>query len=268
MNFIFQLIDSETSLDMCFQIERAKEYWDWKNPDDTFELWGCSLEEIDKVSEHIDSYVYSNLYTSFKPEEWCPIGTVEFVEKYLRTYFGDAIADKAMIPLNVPECFLKNKMNTGRYIENALLTDEYVKESDTNKYFFKDNGRIKNALNGIMTVKEAQQAGLYNVQISTLIKEKHNASEWRVFIHNGKAVDIKNYAGNPFVFPDKEAIDSYMYQLDDSLKEGTLDVYVDTIDVETYVMECHKFFSCGLYGFDQLDILPLMFWRTYQNLIK
>lgn len=116
-----------------------------------------------------------------------------------------------------------------------------------------------------MTLKEAYDKGLRNAQVSTLIRD--NSSEWRVFIHNGKAVDIKHYSGAPFVFPNKYTIvNCYVPKLD--FNEGTIDVYVDLDDNETYVMECHKFFSCGLYGFNQLNILPLMYWRTYKELIK
>lgn len=256
------------TLDMCFQMQRAKEYWDWRNPNDSFSVLYCDIEDV-------DSFDYKSYGTRspFKAEEWCPIGTVEFVEKYLRTYFGDMVADNAMKPLNVPGCFLSNKMNTGREIHDAFLEYGIIKthtgEPDETKYFIKDNERIKNQNNGIMTLGEAYEKGLRYVECSQLIKEGHNSSEWRAFIHNGKVVDIKHYDGDPFVFPDMDTvINSYMYQLENTLKEGTLDVYVDEIDGETYVMECHKFFSCGLYGFDHPDILPIMYWRTFLELIK
>ncbi|MCQ2739809.1 MAG: ATP-grasp domain-containing protein [bacterium] len=268
MNFILQTINGNVTLDMCFQMERAKEYWDWRNQDDTFNLWEISIEGVETTKEDYEEYTLEK----FVPEEWCPVGTIEFVEKYLRTYFGNDVADKAMRPLNVPKCFLDNKMNTGRNILNYVLSEALV-NSDTYdkdaKYFIKDNKQIKNPLNGIMTLKEAYDKGLQEIQCSQLIKDEHNSSEWRAFIHNGNIVDIKNYSGSPFVFPNiNTVINSYMYQLNGTLKEGTLDVYVDEIDSETYVLECHKFFSCGLYGFNQLDILPLMYWRTYKEIIQ
>ena len=52
------------------------------------------------------------------------------------------------------------------------------------------------------------------------------------------------------------------------LKEGTIDVYVDEMTNKTYVVEAHKFFSCGLYGFSDINVLPIMFWRTFKSLIN
>lgn len=267
MNFILQTIGGKVTLDMCFQMERAKEYWDWKNPDDTFKIeygrldnfWFNELNDLVKLGK-------------FNPEEWCPVGTVEFVEKYIRLFFGNEKADNAMKPLNVPDCFLEDcRFECGRYIYNRDLSKGNVDEdfSFEETFFIKDNDRIKNPNNGIMTLQEAYDKGMRNVQLSTLIK--NNSSEWRVFIHNGKAVDVRHYSGSPFEFPDMDIIlDCYVPKL--NLMEGTLDVFVDNFNydtyVDTFVLECHKFFSCGLYGFDNNDILPLMYWRTYKELIK
>jgi len=259
MNFILQLIRNEITLDQCYQMKRSKEYWDWKDKDNSFKFIYSDLSDIVnlKTLHEID------------PSEWCPIGTIEFVEKYIRTYFGDEVANKTLKPLNVPECFLSNSMNLGRAVNNIVLDETNTAWHILGGLYAKDNEKIKNPKNGVyFTLDDIRRAGLKDVQISSLIPDDHISSEWRVFIHNGEAVDIKNYSGNPFAFPNKESIDSYIYQLNGLLKEGTLDVYVDEIDGDTYVMECHKFFSCGLYGFAQLDKLPLMYWRTYKNLIK
>lgn len=260
MNFILQTINKKITLDICFQMERAKEYWDWKNSDDSFEI----------TYGHIDNFWFDELTDlvkigRFKPEEWCPVGTIEFVEKYLRIFFGDEIADKAMKPLNIPDCFLNNsRFDCGRYVWNKNLKEDFD-DTDDKQYFIKDNIKIKNPNNGIMSLVEAYNKGLEDVQVSTLIKK--NVSEWRAFIHNGKVVDIKNYSGDPFVFPDMDTIlNSYIPRLD--FKEGTLDVYIDGFEEETYILECHRFFSCGLYGFNHSDILPLMFWRTFKEIIK
>lgn len=262
MKFLLQTIEGKVTLDMCFQMERAKEYWDWRNPDDSFEIeygrldnfWFNDLNDLIKLG-------------MFNPKEWCPVGTVEFVEKYLRTCFDDNVADMAIVPLNVPEAFLDNcRFDCGRYVRNEYINRDEEYPSDT--FFFKDNIRIKNPSNGILTYKQViEDNNLENVQVSSIIQDDHNSSEWRVFIHKGEAVDIKHYSGDPFVFPNMDTIiNRYVPKL--NFKEGTLDVYVDEIDCETYVLECHKFFSCGLYGFDQLDILPLMYWRTYKNLLN
>lgn len=256
-------------MDMCFQMQRAKEFYDWKDPNDSFSLLYSDISDIGKIKD-IEEAKYG-IY-EFNPDEWCPIGTIEFVEKYLVTYFPNC-AGTAMRPLNVPDCFLDNKMNTGRKVINVLLSDVTSNDSSNNEnspiYYIKDNAHIKSPLNGRKTIEQACADGLIDFQASSIIKDGHNASEWRCFIHNGEVVDVKHYMGDPFAFPDMDTvINSYMYQLGDTLREGTLDVYVDPYDQETYVMECHRFFSCGLYGFDHPDILPLMYWRTFLSLIK
>lgn len=47
----------------------------------------------------------------------------------------------------------------------------------------------------------------------------------------------------------------------------TLDVAI-TPNNETVIIEIHDFFSCGLYSFAEHKILPFMFTRTFNNLIK
>lgn len=267
MNFILQTINGKVTLDMCFQMERAKEYRDWRNPNDSFHIIYADLLDLGIV-DFEDKYRFN-----FNPKEWCPVGTVEFVETYIRTYFGEKKANNAMKPLNIPSCFLGCGKDyqiqyTGRYVFNTNLEfDDSYKEEET-VYMIKDHERIKNPNNGIMTLTKAKELGLKFVQVSEIISNENLSSEWRCFIHRGQIVDIKNYSGDPLCFPSREKIERFCNWLDGSINEGTLDVYVDELDGETYVMECHKFFSCGLYGFDQLDILPIMYWRTYKELIN
>ena len=55
----------------------------------------------------------------------------------------------------------------------------------------------------------------------------------------------------------------------------TLDVYV-TEDImlddhsicNTFVMECHRFFSCGLYGFCDYSKLPYMFSQEWYEILN
>ena len=49
-------------------------------------------------------------------------------------------------------------------------------------------------------------------------------------------------------------------------KAWTLDVAVTT-DSKTVVLECHRFFSCGLYGFSDLRRIPKMYSQTWYEMI-
>jgi len=46
----------------------------------------------------------------------------------------------------------------------------------------------------------------------------------------------------------------------------TLDVGV--VNDKTYIIEVHDFFSCGLYGFSNHQILPFMFSRWFNSFIN
>lgn len=47
----------------------------------------------------------------------------------------------------------------------------------------------------------------------------------------------------------------------------TLDVGIHFVDnnLVTSLIEVHDFFSCGLYGFDDKDKLPFMFYRWFKE---
>jgi len=46
----------------------------------------------------------------------------------------------------------------------------------------------------------------------------------------------------------------------------TLDVGIN--NRSTFVIEVHDFFACGLYGFADLNLLPLMFYRWFKEFMK
>lgn len=271
MNFILQTVNGGmVTLDMCFQLERAEEYWRWRNPNDTFKYIYAELEDFG-----VDNF--STIYDmEFNPEEWCPVGTVEFVEKYLRTYFGNEVADNAMIPVNIPlSVGMCDTSIFGRNIGNITVgtletkDEEYFanhKEYYDNKFFVKDAERIKNPKNGIMTLYDAMHT-FKRFQYSDILSgDNEIVSEWRTFLHNGKLIDIKNYSGDPFTFPRTIDLDNMVKTIGNMYPESTMDVAV-TKNGTTILIEIHKFFSCGLYGFNQLDVLPIMYWRTYMALI-
>ena len=52
-----------------------------------------------------------------------------------------------------------------------------------------------------------------------------------------------------------------------SPKAYTLDIGVNKKD-GTFVIEVHNFFSCGLYGFSDHKLLPLMFISGWKELYK
>ena len=92
------------------------------------------------------------------------------------------------------------------------------------------------------------------------------SDEWRYFVYDGKVVGMKCYVSddimNPKV-PDKGWVLDKIKRID--LPAYTLDVATsNNSNTKTpKIVEVHDFFSCGLYGFDDYNLLPYMFYRSH-----
>ena len=94
----------------------------------------------------------------------------------------------------------------------------------------------------------------------------HIESEWRVFVYNGKMVGLQNYGGDYTIFPNKAKIQKLIHYYKSAPMAYTLDVGVN--DYETFVIEVHDFFSCGLYGFADHNIYPYMLYRWFHEYLN
>lgn len=92
-------------------------------------------------------------------------------------------------------------------------------------------------------------------------------SEWRAFVFNNELVGLQNYLGNFTLFPEVELIKFMMEEYTDCPPAHTLDVGINKVD-GMFLIEVHNFYSCGLYGFNDYGILPQMFIRSFNHLIK
>jgi hypothetical protein len=88
-----------------------------------------------------------------------------------------------------------------------------------------------------------------------------------VFCFKGKLVGVHHYSGDFRVFPDLRSVDMMVTAYKSAPVAYTLDVAV-TKEGETVIIEVHDFFSCGLYGFSNLKILPFMFSQWFYEFIK
>ncbi|MBP3732143.1 MAG: ATP-grasp domain-containing protein [Bacilli bacterium] len=179
------------------------------------------------------------------PDRYIPIGSVEFVSEYLNKFYPSS--SKALLPINVPTSlfkFCKRKISNSPDIEGIV--------------FRKSNLKIKHPDNGI-------GPALPGFQISELVRIE---SEWRVFIFHKEILYIANYSGDPLLFPDSLEIKKMVQEYNDSPVAYTLDVGVSQ-ERGTFVIECHRFFSCGLYGFSDHAKIPKMFsqcWYEMKNI--
>jgi len=187
---------------------------------------------------------------------YLPIGSVEFVETWLSKYYN-----KVPEPLNIPIEFLKRKDLLNRrvlYLKGSQIDSRpcFIKETDKTKgETFLNSDNIKLNPDSYYMISE-----LLDIE-----------SEWRGFVYNKKLVGLQNYSGDFTNFPNVKAI----YKMID-LFESTDDVPIAyTIDVcisgnRTSLIELHHFYSCGLYGFADLNNLAYMnaHWFHWYRLCK
>ena len=115
----------------------------------------------------------------------------------------------------------------------------------------------------ILLIERKLNLGKGNYQISELIDID---SEWRCFVYNNELVGLQNYIGDFTLFPSIDAIKHMIKEYISSPVAYTLDVGVNKDN--TFVIEVHDFFSCGLYGFFNHKVLPFMFRDWFNECIN
>jgi hypothetical protein len=223
MKFLIQTINGKVKHDFSFTLLESIEFQNWLRNDKSFEV--CFTDE-----PTIPNYI--------------PIGSVEFVSKYITDYYG--ITPK---PKNIP-LELMGKNWTGRTVINGTEKDIIGEK------FVKSNDKIKSFTEICKTAPEG------NYQISDLIDIK---SEWRAFVYEGKLVGLQNYSGEFDVFPNTDKIKAMINAYKTQPIAFTLDVAISNND--TVIIEVHDFFSCGLYGFSEHKILPFMFSKWFYSFV-
>lgn len=232
VKFLIQTVDNKIVHDFCFELIKAIDFQKWKGYSDM-------------------SYILSD--NVVKDKTIVPIGSVDFVTNFVQQ-FNSGFKFK---PKNIPKLLLTDEF-CGRDVYNVkvngivkLKNDKFVKSNDIIK--FSDNG-VKN---------EISVDG--NYQISELVDI---VSEYRCFIKNGKLVGVKHYCGDFKQFPNINTIDKMIETYNDAPCAYTLDIGILS-DNRTVMIEVHDFFSCGLYGFSEYNILPFMYTQWwFQNVTQ
>jgi len=246
MRFIIQKINGEIKHDFSFTLLESIRFINWlreNNNDDKIyaKYFNTAYEQ--------NEFIFKNCH-----KDYTPVGSVEFVSAHLKQFFN-----KTVIPLNVPEelfNFTNRKIWNGNHMDVENLDHQiFAKSNDKIKSF---TGIIDNILN----------LPVGNYQFSELIKID---SEWRCFVYDNKLVGLQNYSGDFTIFPDVLTINLMINQYKSYAPIAyTLDVGVNSdIDGEdesnTFVIECHDFFSSAFYGFSEHKIIPYMLNRWYYN---
>jgi len=224
MKFLIQTINGKVKHDFSFTLLESIDFQNWLRNDNSFGF--CFTDGLT-----IPDYI--------------PIGSVEFVSKYINDYYG--LTPK---PKNIPGELL-DKNWTGRTVINGTEKDI------TGEKFVKSNDKIKSFTEICKTAPEG------NYQISDLIDID---SEWRAFVFEGKLVGLQNYSGEFDIFPNVDKIKAMINAYKSQPIAFTLDVAI--CNNNTVIIEVHDFFSCGLYGFSEHKILPFMFSKWFYSFVS
>jgi hypothetical protein len=223
MKFLIQTIDGKVKHDFSFILLESIEYNNWLRNEEVFQV---SFTDYEMIPNCI------------------PIGSVEFVSKYIKEYYGIEIK-----PKNIPIELIDRKW-TNRIVINGTEKDIIGEK------FVKSNDKIKS----FTEICKSAPAG--NYQISDVISIQ---SEWRAFVYKKKLVGLQNYSGRFDIFPNVEKIEEMIYYYTNQPVAYTLDIGISL--GETVIIEVHDFFSCGLYGFCDHKILPYMFSNWFYSFI-
>jgi hypothetical protein len=258
MRFLIQKCSKQVRHDFAFTLLEAIHFNDWLLDREkiTVKFINTEFDPVQKVFTKLE----------FKPiyEKYVPVGSIEFVTAFLQHFYG--LTPK---PQNIPKELLRPEF-LQRFVFNGT-----EKEIEGEK-FVKSNDRIKSYTEFVNDKTDVPEG---NYQISDIVPIE---SEWRAFVFRNKLRGLECYSGDFTMFPDVEQIERMIrvyapnapiaYTLDVGINgEAAIELEVDDYNDSwnTFIIEVHDFFSCGLYGFAELNLLPQMlhswFWQYIQK---
>jgi hypothetical protein len=232
--FLAQTVNGQVKHDFVFGLIEAVEYQNWYN---------AGTHELDLCDNVLDSDY----------EGYIPVGTIQFVQKFLSVYHN---VDKIR-PINIP-VELSHRSFVKRYIE---YTNKQELHFGGESLFVKSIDALKGFAEIVNDLSRVPDVNLMTSEVIDI------QSEWRAFVFRGKLVGLQNYSGDFVNFPDIEFINNCIGSYQNCPPSYTLDVGVNETN-GTFVIEVHNFYSCGLYGFSENKILPQMFASSFVHLVQ
>jgi hypothetical protein len=274
MKFLIQKINGEIRHDFAFTLLESVRFKNWfsrNNKKDEIKIKYLDTVEILEPSD-----IYPP--TEFKSyhRDYVPVGSNDFVIEFIEHFYGLDVK-----PINVPKELWQHP--SFDFIHRKIYNGTHLSlENHQGKFFVKSNDKIK-YFSEVVECRQIVDKTIYSVPIPVgnyQISEYLNGieSEWRAFVFRGKLVGLQNYCGDFTKFPNvniiKEMIKAYgsapvAYTLDVGVGAGMFDQKRGFfLGNETFIIEVNDFFSCGLYGFANHAIYPLMlhnwFWQFIQ----
>lgn len=261
-HFLIQVSEKDGQVvhDFAFRLLDALRYAEWRHPEPIY------TKSFSVAGETIQTLLESGI----TPTDIVPIGSLEFVTGRMNDIGLNGV--EKIKPLNIPPVldtyeFLGRSHKAGLTKEQLLQGENdfpvFIKSADEYKGFT-DILEFTGQLKGLSAVKRYDVSQVVDIQ-----------AEWRVFVQQDEIIGAKSYGSNE-LFP-KPANARFLNRMTKTIREArekglffpmsyTLDVGVSYEG--SFLIECHPFVSCGLYGFDDLERLPSMLIQGYQYFVE
>jgi hypothetical protein len=213
------------------------------------------LTPFEEVAEgNWDSLIRTNLF----------VGSVEF----MREVFKRIGLDDVRLP-----------MNSDREHEIITLGEAHERVAKGEKIFIKP---IEIKLFTGLVLDGMIYASLANLPQDTKVMaykpfDKKILSEWRIYVHNKKIVDARNYSGDFMIIPIKSWLDKKITSLDNFPCAYTIDVGLlesngfdfedSTYNVEPILIEFNDLWALGNYGMPN-DLYLQLLQDRYFEIVK
>lgn len=220
-------------------------------------LNGLLLLESLRYQSWLGNHDYDYLLAAKVPAQgradYVPVGDLDFIKTYFETYLQQPLPKPLGIPPELwqPE-FLKR--------DCALLSANELRQLQQIK--FVKSAEIVKAPTYITNHFEEVPEGRYLVSNVLDID-----SEWRALVFHKRLVWLGNYAGDFTKFPDVQLIEKMVASFQNCPAAYTLDVGRNEKD-GTFLIETSDFYACGLYGFENLELLPKMLAGWYLEFVR
>lgn len=251
-HFLIQVSETDGQVlhDFAFRLLDALRYAEWRHSEPiyshSFTVAGETLKGL--------------LADGIQVTDIVPIGSLEFVMNRMHDLGFNGV--EKIKPLNVPR-ILNHYEFLGRSYESGMTKEQLLEGERTFPLFIKSADRYK----GFTDILESagQLNGLSSGEHYDVSEAVYIEAEWRVFVQMDEVIGAKSYGSNE-LFP-KPANNRFLQRMTKTIQQArreglhfplsyTLDVGVSLEG--SFLIECHPFVSCGLYGFDDLERLPSM----------
>lgn len=220
------------------------------------------LDRQKRGFDHVEIVSMQNLnYFDTLSKDIIPIGDLDFTRVCLRK--SDNI--QSLNPIEIPE-ILRNSHFIKR--EYQIIHGNDVPK--TGRYFIKSAQTLKDFtyLGSMENISESYDIKINPDELYVVSSIIENVqAEYRVFVHRGKILGIKQYDGDPLTEITKQSIERLkqivgVLSIDSQMpKSYTIDIMAykneQTGEMDFEIIEVHPIVSVGLYGFDSDKLLEM-----------